>query len=318
MLTYSFIIPVKPSGFVSAIDSLRELAAEPESFEILVAEGNSPSTQRNQAAQTATGDILYFLDDDSHIAPLNLQTCNSIMADPSVAVVGGPSLAHDTDTRIQKLFHYALTSPFGSGGVRNRYRSIGQSREATERELILCNLAVRRTVFIEAGGLDRRLYPNEENHLLDRIHHDGWKMMHHPAMFVRRSQRRNIRLFIRQMFAYGRGRAQQTMIAGPGPITSYIPLMFLIYLALVPCVGFSVIFCAPALAYAALALLFCIYGIATERSALAIFLLPLFPVMHITNGLGLAWGFMCGKPSTSSRTTEVVIKRLKNFNQPTW
>jgi len=165
MPTFTFIIPVKPGGYVAALDPLRRLTSSPYKFEILIAEGCSPSRQRNSAAQDARGEILYFLDDDSQVAPDCLDTCTTIFAEPTVAVVGGPSLTPTTDTPLQQLFGLALSSLFGAGGMRNRYRRIGDVRDTSDKELILCNLALRRNIFLESGGLDERLYPNEENEL---------------------------------------------------------------------------------------------------------------------------------------------------------
>ena len=53
MPTFTFIIPVKPGGHVAALESLRKLAASAARFEVLLAEGCSPSRQRNTAADQA-------------------------------------------------------------------------------------------------------------------------------------------------------------------------------------------------------------------------------------------------------------------------
>src|SRR6266571_2838406 len=145
--TFSIIIPVKPGGYVAACEHLKKIMPDDPGYEILLAEGRAPSRQRNLAASEAGGDVLYFLDDDSLISPENLALCSAGMSDPAVAVVGGPSLTPAGDSRLQQLFGYALASVFGSGAVGNRYRACGKIRETTDKELILCNLAVRRSVF---------------------------------------------------------------------------------------------------------------------------------------------------------------------------
>ena len=215
MTQFSIIIPVKPGGHVAALESLQRVAAPPECYEILIAEGSAPSRQRNTAVHEAQGEIIYFLDDDSRVSPECLDTIGKVLADPSVAAVGGPSLTPADDSLLQQLFGSLLSSVLGAGAVRNRYRTVGSERTTTDKELILCNLAMRRSVFLEAGGFDERLYPNEENELLNRVVARGMKLVHAPAMAIRRSQRRTLRLFTRQMFSYGRGRAQQTLISGP-------------------------------------------------------------------------------------------------------
>jgi GT2 family glycosyltransferase len=320
MPTFSFIIPVKPGGFVAALVSLHQIAAPPNQFEVLIAEGCSPSRQRNAAANGARGEIIYFLDDDSHVAADCLTLCAQIMEDHTVAVVGGPSLTPSGDSLLQQIIGSALSSLLGAGAVRNRYRACGVTRGTTEKELILCNLAIRRNVFIDSGGFDERLYPNEENELLDRIVSRGMKLFHAPGMAVHRSQRRTLRLFIRQMFAYGRGRAQQTLIAGPGTIIGFAPLLFLLYLALLPLVPCTRLTLAPLFAYLVLVLGFSAAAVIRSGSLSRLLLVSLYPLMHISNGWGLLYGLLGGKQGRSRAcdVAGITIRRLKNFEQSTW
>ena len=320
MPTFSFVIPVKPGGYVAALESLRQIATPFSQFEVLITEGCSPSRQRNAAVNEALGDIIFFLDDDSHVAPDCLSLVARTMEDQSIAVVGGPSLTPPDNSLLQQLFGSALSSLFGAGGVRNRYRSCGMTRETTDKELILCNLAIRREVFLATGGFDERLYPNEENELLDRIRATGQKLAHVPELAIHRSQRRTLRLFIRQMFSYGRGRAQQTLIAGPGTIVGFAPLLFLCYLILLPIVPFAYIQLVPLFAYLALDIIFTVAAVITSRALSHFLLLFLFPLMHICNGLGLLSGLIGGKNAHAPKrvTIEPTVRRIKTFEQSAW
>ena len=320
MPTFSFIIPVKPGGFVAALESLRKIAAPASQFEVVIAEGCSPSSQRNTAVSEARGEIIYFLDDDSHVAPDCLARCAQILADHAVAVVGGPSLTPSSDSLLQQLIGDALSSLLGAGAVRNRYRARGVTRTTSDKELILCNLAIRRTVFIDSGGFDERLYPNEENELLDRIVSRGLKLVHSPEMAVHRSQRRTLRLFIRQMFAYGRGRAQQTLIAGPGTITGFAPLLFLMYLLLLPALPLTRFTLAPLFAYLALVFSSSVSAVVKSGSLSRTLMISLYPLMHISNGWGLFCGLFGGKHGKSKAcdAAGITIRRIKGFGQSTW
>jgi succinoglycan biosynthesis protein ExoA len=320
MATFSIIIPVKPGGFVAALSSLQELRSTHHPFEVLIAEGCSPSRQRNAAANEAQGDIIYFLDDDSQVAPDCLAICAQVMEDPAVAVAGGPSLTPASDSLLQQLIGCALSSLLGAGAVRNRYRACGVTRGTTDKELILCNLAIRRTVFIESGGFDERLYPNEENELLDRIVSQGLKLVHAPDMAIQRSQRRTLRLFIRQMFAYGRGRAQQTLIAGPGTIVGFAPLLLLLYLVLLPLLPFTALSLAPLYTYLALVLGFTAAAAIRSGAPSRLLLIPLYPLMHISNGWGLLCGLFGGRQGRSGacNSADIGIRRIKAFGQSTW
>ena len=315
MPTFSFIIPVKPYGTIKALEVLNQLEAQLYPYEILIAEGTRPSRQRNLAVERSQGDILYFLDDDSCITIDCMAQCAHAFEDLSVAVVGGPSLTPASDSRLQHLFSYALTSSFGSGAMRNRYRATGQSRFTTERELILCNMAVRRDIFLAAGGFDERLYPNEENELLDRIISSGHKLIHVPSMAVIRSQRTSLSSFVRQMFSYGRGRAQQTLIAGPRSFMSFMPLMFLIYVMLLPLLPANLLWRIPLFAYITLDLIFTVVTLLKTSRLETLFLFALYPLMHISNGAGLLYGFIHGKPVEGSEC-DVTIRLIKEFKPP--
>lgn len=317
MPTFSFIIPVKPNGAIKALDVLTQLKDQVYPYEILIAEGTKPSRQRNLAAEQAHGEILFFLDDDSSVVPDCLSQCAKAFDDTSVAVVGGPSLTPDSDSRLQHLFAYVLMSSFGAGAMRNRYRATGQPRVTTERELILCNMAIRRDLFLAAGGFDERLYPNEENELLDRLISSGHKLVHVPTMAVMRSQRATLAAFVRQMYSYGRGRAQQTLIARSCSFMSFMPLIFLIYLASLPLLPAGIFWKLPLITYMALDLCFTLITLINTGRLETLFLFVLYPLMHCANGTGLLYGFVQGKP-VEQTDVEVRIQRVKEFEHQTW
>ena len=293
MLTVSVIIPVKPGLVPQAADRIESLGWLSDHCELLVAEGTNPSSQRNQAVQQARGEIIYFLDDDSLVVPDTLQRLEQHFVDPLVVAVGGPSLTPVTDSLLQQGIGAVLGSLLGAGGVRNRYRAVGTVRQTTERELILCNLAIRRDAFLAAGGLDERLYPNEENELLDRLKKGGGKLLHDPLLAVERSQRASIPAFVRQMYRYGLGRAEQTRIAGFNGLMPFVPLVFVVYLlTLLPLMSLSG-WWLPLLAYLCVGCLCSLRTALQQRQPLFLLLVPLLlPLLHIANGIGLLTGFL--------------------------
>ncbi|MFZ2950805.1 MAG: glycosyltransferase family 2 protein [Desulfuromonadaceae bacterium] len=314
MTTFSIIIPVKPGRFVAASLHLKKILTDDPRYEVLLAEGSAPSLQRNLAAREAAGDVLYFLDDDSLINPDNLDLCSDGMSNPAVAVVGGPSITPAGDSWLQQLFGYALASAFGSGSVHNRYRAYGETRATTDKELILCNLAVRRSLFADLGGFNERLYPNEENEFLERVVSAGYTLLHNPSMSVYRSQRRTLKAFIRQMFNYGRGRGEQTLITSSYSVTSFIPLFFVAYLvfALV-CVKY-VLLLVPLVIYLCAALVSSLLVLRRTGRPFALLLSGIYLLMHVVNGVGLLWGLINGKPEPV-RDGSIRIRRIKGFGE---
>ena len=312
--TVSIIIPVKPGGEVRALEALRRLDYPSASVEIIVAEGNCPSRQRNTAAAAAEGEIISFLDDDSRVTPQFLQRAVLHLTDPANAAVGGPSLTPATDSPLQQGFGLALASLFGSGGVRNRYRQSGRVRKTADNELILCNLSIRREVFQSYGGFDERLDPNEENELLVRIEKGGLTLLHDPDLLVYRSQRPTLRAFVRQIFGYGRGRARQTLIGGFGGVMNFVPAAFLLYLCILPFTDKSVYY-LPLLCYLGTAFVSaCIESVRAGKLQLAPLLCCLFPVQHLSYGAGLLWGFIsCRFAKGAVRDVAVTLRRVKEL-----
>ncbi len=299
---------------MAALPHIKKSIAENQQYEILLAEGSAPSQQRNCAAREACGDILYFLDDDSLISPGNLAVCSAQMGSSSAGVVGGPSITPADDSWLQQLFGYALSSAFGSGAVYNRYRAYGATRETTDKELILCNLAVRRTLFLALGGFNECLYPNEENEFIERVTSAGYTLLHDPTMQVFRSQRRTLRAFIKQMFNYGRGRAQQTLITSTYSVASFIPLFFVAYLMLA-LIGIKYVFLLiPLVLYLFATLTSTLLILCRTGRVFSLLLLGIYPLMHTVNGIGLLWGLLNGKP-VPVLDSSIQIRRIKKLGE---
>ena len=233
-----------------------------------------------------------------------------------MAVVGGPSLTPDTDSVLQHAFGMVFVSRFGGGGVRNRYRRYGKVRATGEHELILCNLSFRRELFQEFGGFDERLYPNEENELMDRIATTGRLLIHDPELAVQRSQRSSFPAFVRQLSGYGRGRAEQTLLSGKIKWIAFVPSFFVLYLALLPLTR-NLLFLTPLVVYLLAGVLTAVReGIRKRQFWSALMLPALFLVFHCAFGIGMIRGFLLypfrkNKPACQ----DVSLRRIKRFGE---
>jgi hypothetical protein len=207
--TLSVIIAARPSDVVLAPIETIGSWRRPWVIEVLVARGEVPSAQRNAAAALASGDLLLFLDDDSEPSSDLIDAYMAAFTSEPVAVaVGGPA-AYRAESYLGRLGAAVLSEPLVTGRSASRYAPRGARRASDERELILCNLALRRSTFEKAGGFDELLYPNEENLLLQRLLEHGDKVLYEPAALVRRPAPRAGRKLAKKVFGYGRGRAAQ-------------------------------------------------------------------------------------------------------------
>lgn len=307
------IIPRRPQEPVeTTVAALSDNNRVP--FEVLVVSGNQPSYQRNRAIEQAQGEYLYFLDNDSVPAPGNLDRIAAFFADhPSAGVLGGPSLTPAGDSAAQKGHGRVLGSFWGTVFIRARYRSFGTLRESSDRELILCNLSIRRAVLEKVGLLNEQLYPNEENELMDRISAAGYRLYHDPQLTVERSQRPTVKQFIRQMTGYGRGRAEQLrMQFSVANLPLFVFMGWPLYLAALPFLvtAWGVWPLLPAALYLAGTVAATLPAFA-EGSAVLWHTFSGFLLCHLCYGLGMWRGFS-GRLRSSSVEPQAEVRRVKS------
>jgi succinoglycan biosynthesis protein ExoA len=295
----SVIIPVHPAKTDARAAAAARLLDYPrEKLEIVIVRSTDlatyPSMKRNAAIKAVRGELIYFLDDDSVPEPGNLRRAVSYFSDPKVQMVGGPNLCPPDAPSIEQTFALVMGSWLAFGPSCARYRSVGKLREATEKELISCNLVSRRAVLLEAGGFDESLYPNEENALMDAVLKRG-KLLYDPEMIVHRRPRSTFKSFAKMLFSYGRGRAEQFRLhPTAGSIVNFIPPAFCLYLlaiAILSIIGFRPIWIFLPLALYLAVVIGQTASVAFRSSFLSgVRVLPLLAMTNILYGLGVLRG----------------------------
>jgi succinoglycan biosynthesis protein ExoA len=228
---HTILIPA--AQFAAARPVLARLAEMPApgGMQVLVALGRHPARQRNAALERATGEIVVFLDNDCEIAPGYWTELERAFAQPEVDVVGGPALLRALASGRQRIFHALLSHPLVVGPLRARYAATGDFRRSSQAELILCNLAVRRTVFEKLGYFAAELYPNEENEWLDRAQAAGLGVYYDPALQITRPQRASWGAMARTLVNYGVGRTKQFQVSRRFTAHQLAPLVLLVPVA---------------------------------------------------------------------------------------
>jgi len=306
----SVIVPARPGQIeVAAVEASRGLDYPEDRLEIIVARGRQPAVQRNAAIAAATGELIYFLDDDARPEAEVLRRVVTHFRDASVQMVGGPNLCPAEAPLLERVFAVVLSSWLAFGPSRARYDSVGELRESGEKELILCNLAARRGAVVAAGGFDEALYPNEENALMDELQKRGGKLLHDPGMVVYRRPRGDLGAFCRMLLNYGRGRAEQFRLhPTPGSALNFIPPLFCLYLVVLPLLGELGL--VP-LAFYAVALLGQTGASAFRRGAgRSLLAMPVIVLTHLCYGVGFWWGLFTRLEGGAVEKTEVVLERV--------
>jgi cellulose synthase/poly-beta-1,6-N-acetylglucosamine synthase-like glycosyltransferase len=276
----------------SHVYNLKNVEHKGIDFEIIVAEGNNPSLQRNKLAAEAIGDYILFLDDDS-IPEIDLleKYQLALVVFPDLEICGGPSVLINDHKFLTQLSIMFFSSSFGIGPVKNRYNPIGEIRSAGERDLILCNLMMRRDFFLMTNGFNQNLYPGEENEFIKKLK-ICTKIIYNPEVIVYRKPRESFWLFIDQMISYGRGRSKHFQFKRFSEYIFLVPMIFTLYVTSLPIiVKFSQLAWLPLSLY----FLIAIFIISLEKNiklaVLQKMALPLFFFCgHFSYGIGTLLG----------------------------
>ncbi|HPD18153.1 MAG: glycosyltransferase [Candidatus Goldbacteria bacterium] len=282
--------------------------------EVIIVQGRNPSAQRNEGIKRAKGDVLFFCDDDSVLFKECFKKAAEIFSkDKDVGVVGGPSLTPVKDGLIQKTFGAVLSSPWATGMSSARYRKKGKMRETNEKELILCNMFIKREVFNNCGYFREDLYPNEENEFLNRVQMLKYKIIYSPDVYVERPNRKNHIQFFMQCFNYGRGRAEQMIKAfNLNDLINTVPAFFVVYLVLMPITPAIPFKFLPFFAYLFLNFLFSLKAGRENRITPAILIIFLnFFILHVSYGSGFIWGIIKSVFLKKSMDTKTEVKIIK-------
>ena len=312
------IIAARPEqAEIKAVTGSRALDYPADRLEIIVARGKHPSVQRNAAIKAASGELIYFLDDDSVPEPKNLWRVMGHFLDPSVKMVGGPNLCPEDAPALEQVFAMVLSSWLAFGPSRARYTPVGTVRETSEKELILCNLISRRADLLALGGFNEKLYPNEENALMDQLQNDGGKLLYDAQLIVHRRPRSNLKAFAKMLMTYGRGRAEQFRVHPTlGSAMNFVPPLFLIYLTGLPLIcflkpGFASVCFVPLVFYTLAVILQALVLTRTGKVRHAILAMPLIFLTHVLYGFGFWRGLFTRLKSPAERPSmEVVLEKI--------
>jgi succinoglycan biosynthesis protein ExoA len=298
MPSVTVVIAARPDqADIDAVRAARALDYPADKLEIILARGKQPSAQRNAAIKEAQGDLIYFLDDDSVPEPKNLRRIIGHFAAPDIKMVGGPAICPADAPPLEQTFALVLGSQLAFGPSRARYTPVGTVRQSSEKELILCNLVARRQALLDLGGFNEKLYPNEENALMDELQARGGILLYDSQLVVRRRPRRTLKAFAKMLMTYGRGRSEQFCETPTlGSALNFVPPLFVVYLvALIPLLKWKgAIFLWPLILYIALVLLQAAVLTRTGKIRESFSAIPLIVLTHVLYGLGF-WRGLCTK-----------------------
>jgi succinoglycan biosynthesis protein ExoA len=301
--------------FIEAcLESVRRQDYPPDRYEVLIADGGSTDATRaiigrlagldprirlidnperiqapamNRMVRAARGEIVVRMDVHCEYADDYVRRCVEALERTNADNVGGAQRAR-AKTFFQKALCAALESPLGVGGARYR----GADFEGFVDTVFLG--AYRRRVFERIGLYDPKAVTNEDAELNQRIISGGGKVFLSRDIVVHYYPRESFTSLSRQYFKYGRGRARTLLKLGR-------------FLALRPAIPFLVV-CGGAALVATSAVqpitpfAFGAYGMVTLIEAVRVgrkaglasipVVWAIFPVLHVSHGLGFGAGLL--------------------------
>ncbi len=229
-------------------------------------------------------------------------------------MVGGPNVLPLSGNGFwQEVADVFLQSTFAHWKMASRYRPLGCLRYASEKELILCNLAVKSKIFKKKVKFNELLYPNEENELLQKLlKEEKGVFVYNPKAVVSRLRRDSLIKIARQFFFYGKGRMEQIRNIGlKDNFIFFLPLLFLIYFLFIPffLMGRFYWFITPLLIYLFITFISTLGFYLRKKRKIFFIVLPLtFLFIHFSYALGFLLGLF-----TSFNKKRDKIKDLKKM-----
>jgi GT2 family glycosyltransferase len=200
---------------------------------ITLKEQINKSDARNIGIENVKSDYIYFLDDDTFIDKDNIKIITEKLAKyPFIGVIGGPNLTPPLSSRFQNLIGILLSTFLMSYKMSARYYQKGKDRLTDDTELILCNLAIKKDLFIKHNlKFNKLLYYNEENLLLEHLKKYNVEMLYTPELTVFHHRRTTLKNFLKQVYNSGKGRGiMSVMMPSSIKIFFLLPTLFILYL----------------------------------------------------------------------------------------
>jgi glycosyltransferase involved in cell wall biosynthesis len=165
----------------------------------------SPAEKRDAAMAHVRGDICAFLDDDAYPGPEWLDRAIARFdRDAGIAAVGGPGTTPPGSGFRERLGGAFYESWLGSGGLRNRFVAVGDSRDTDDWPAY--NLFVRTDVLRSIGGWASKFYGGEDTKLCLTLIETGHRIVYDPEVVVYHLRRPMFRAHMRQLANVGRHR----------------------------------------------------------------------------------------------------------------
>lgn len=258
--------------------------------------------KRNIGVELSKGDIIAFTDDDTILKEDWINNAIKHLNENSSYVgVGGPNFT----PREGLPFAKAVGRIFGSKFLFSFRYTIGHSKPKEIEHNPTCNYIIKKYVF-ETVKFHDTLWPGEDAEFDIRLVKNGFKILYAPDVIVWHHRRSRPLPFLRQMFNYGKTRAQVTRMHPDSFdiryfafISAFIFLMLLysislsgIEIALIGKLDLTIPVVLNLAYFGIIALAGVLVGIQTGKLKQGIYAPLVLFIQHFGFSIGLLYGFI--------------------------
>lgn len=305
MALVTAVVPTLGRGTLS--DTMESLHTQTEEPEVIVLKDSRDTLVKiKEGFEQATTELVAVCDDDAVYPADWIEKLTSVFVDSTIGYAGGAVVPYIKagSTRVEMAIGEVTSSFFGTTNMSYRQKVPISTRDADETNLV-GNGVYRRSLFLRILEDYDRIPPAAwETYVLTRIKKLGFKCLSVEGVYFSHLQRTSVRGFAGQMYRCGIGRAnyfknfpgqilKKYFILFPPVFAAYLVLygltqlvVHLDNLAFPPVWGLW-----PIIAY----VLLDIIATATTTRSNRLLCLLLYPVMHISYGLGMLSGLARNK-----------------------
>tara|TARA_Y100000739_G_C20595558_1_gene460144 strand:- start:774 stop:1781 length:1008 start_codon:yes stop_codon:yes gene_type:complete len=257
--------------------------------------------KRNIGSGIAKGELIAFTDDDTILREDWIRNAiKHLKENENYVGVGGPNFTPKEGLPFAK----AVGRIFGSKFLFSFRYTIGHAKAKEIAHNPTCNYIIKKTIVNEIKFHDT-LWPGEDAEFDIRVLDAGYKILYAPNVVVWHHRRSRPTAFLKQMFNYGKTRAQVTKMhpSSFDPryfvfVFAFLILMSLYYIAWteIEILGYNLIIQLP---HSLLAAYFGILGIAgllvgyqTKKFKQGLYAPLVLFIQHFGFSLGLIYGFL--------------------------
>jgi glycosyltransferase involved in cell wall biosynthesis len=165
-------------------------------IQYLVKDNSGPGLSRNYGAKYAKGDYIVFFDSDCIIPEKYFEIVLNELNSEKIDAYGGPDMAHENFTPIQKAISYSMTSILTTGGIRGGKERVDKFHPRS------FNMGFSKEVFRQTGGFSEMRFGEDVDMSL-RIIKAGFKTKLISQAAVYHKRRTNFKQFFKQVYNSG-------------------------------------------------------------------------------------------------------------------